>query len=517
MNAKYDFDPTDWSTIKSRYAALETMPVPAGGFMDWLEQWNQLDIDIWDAYTQLKRPAYVDTRNHEAERIYQAYVEELYSTYLGLTQTLRQRALTLQPEPPTPQYAQLWRYWHNQMDLFHADSIPIQAEISRMEGYYREIMTQYEDVPGQPNAYWLERRAELNDLMLDLLKQRRALAQVSGEPNFLAYRWRELNRLDYAIADTQAFHDAVETFVVPLIAEHRLYERLQPTVPEVSDPTALGAGVERILDQLDGTFGDVFRAMQADYLDIGSRPHKVPTLEAWFFPRAGLPYIHVGSNNIGPMMHESGHAIHFYLSFQEQGSMWNYAGPDEFQELIGVGMEHLAWPYYEQAQGGLFTAAESIAARQSALGFYAETLTNYVMQDAFEHWVYGAAPDDVTPADLDAKWLEIKQRFTPWDNQYASEAEAMTGWQRWAWSLFRMPLYIITYPLAVVGVSQLNRLVAADRAGTMENLKSTLVMGNTRPVTELFRAAGITFPYSAEAVAAAAQFIVDEANKTFAD
>ena len=171
------------------------------------------------------------------------------------------------------------------------------------------------------------------------------------------------------------------------------YERLQPEVPEVSDPTTLGAGVERILYTLDTEFGDVFRDMRDDHLDIGFRPHKVPTLEAWFFPRAGLPYIHVGSNHAGPMLHESGHAIHFRLSFRAQGSMWTYAGPDEFQELIGVGMEMLAWPYYEQSYSGLFTAAESVSARQSALGFYTETLTNYVMQDAFEHWVYGEAPD----------------------------------------------------------------------------------------------------------------------------
>ena len=88
---------------------------------------------------------------------------------------------------------------------------------------------------------------------------------------------------------------------------------------------------------------------------------------------------------------------------------------------------------------------------------------------------------DVSPADLDAKWLEIKQRFTPWDVDYASDDEAASGWQRWTWSLFRMPLYIITYSMAVVGVSQLHQLVAANRAGTMENLKSALVLGNTRP------------------------------------
>ena len=510
MDQSYPFDPTDWSTIIPLYETLRDAPVADGEFMAWLEDWNQLDIAIWDAYTQLKRPAYVDMHNHEAEKIYQAYVQELYSTYLDLTQKLMKRALTLQPEPPGPQYIQLWRYWHNQITLFHPDSIPIQAEISRLEGRYRDIMNNYEASPDHPLAYWMERRGELNDLMMALLKQRRALARVSGMPNFLAYRWRELNRLDYAISDLRAFHHAVEASVVPLIAEHKLYETHNFIVPEISDPAELAAAIERLLYRLDTAFGDVFHAMRDGYLDLGSREHKVPTLESWFFPRTGMPYLHVGANNAGPVLHESGHAIHHSLSFQAQGSMWNYAGPDEFQEFVGVGMEMLGWPYYEDSQGGLFTTAESAAARKNALGFYVETLTSYVMHDAFEHWVYGEAPADVTPADFDAKWLEIKQRFAPWDNDYTSQAEAATGWQRWTWSLFRMPLYLITYPLAVVGVSQLHRLVAEHGASAIESYKAAMILGNTQPVTALFQAVGIEFPFSPEAVAAAAQFVVEQ-------
>jgi oligoendopeptidase F len=96
------------------------------------------------------------------------------------------------------------------------------------------------------------------------------------------------------------------------------------------------------------------------------------------------------------------------------------------------------------------------------------------MQDAFEHWLYGEAPEDVIPADLDAKWLELKERFEPWDDDYASEAEKMTGWQRNTWSLFRMPLYMITYPIAMVGTCQLGRLVQTDRARVINNYKAAL-------------------------------------------
>ena len=144
-NAPYPFDPSDWTTITSLFKALEEMSIPPGGFMVWLQNWNQLDIAIWDAYTFLKRRAYTDTRDTEAERVYQAYVEQLYSTYLGLTQTLYRRALALQPTAPSLDYERLWRVWRNQTTLFHPDSLPIQAEISRLEGRYREIMRRYEN------------------------------------------------------------------------------------------------------------------------------------------------------------------------------------------------------------------------------------------------------------------------------------------------------------------------------------------------------------------------------------
>ena len=88
MNQTYPFDPADWATITPLFEALIATPIPADGFMDWLAQWNQLDIAVWDGYTVLKRAAYYDISDQAAEQVYAAYVQELYSTYLGLTNAL---------------------------------------------------------------------------------------------------------------------------------------------------------------------------------------------------------------------------------------------------------------------------------------------------------------------------------------------------------------------------------------------------------------------------------------------
>ena len=510
MKSTYPFDPYDWTTITPLLDALSDMPVSDDGFMDWLAQWNELDIDVWDAYTQLKRHAYVDTSDHAAEAAYQTYVQELYSTYLGHTNTLITKALTLQPEAPAPAYQQLWRRWRNQATLFDPASLPIQAEIGRLEGRYRAIMNQYEGNPANPLAYWMDRRDELNDLMLRLLKLRRTLAHSSGLPTFLAYRWRELNRLDYSIADCQPFHRAVER-MVPAIAEFRSRGLSNLSFPEVDDLERLTEGAERILRQVDPTFGDIFHAMRDGYLDLGHRPDKVPSNESWFFPRAGMPYIHVASTNAGSVFHESGHGVHDYLSFQARGSLWNLNGPEEFQEFAATSMDMFCWRYYGRAKGSLYSAAETAVARQSVLQLYLGFASVVcVMQDAFEHWLYGEAPEDVIPADLDAKWLELKKRFEPWDDDYASEAEKMTGWQRNTWSLFRMPLYMITYPMAMVGTCQLGRLVQTDRARVINNYKAALALGNTQALPELFGVVGLAFPFAEQAVEEAIKFVFDQ-------
>ncbi len=509
MKSPYSFDPYHWATITPLYAALSETPLSGNDFMNWLDAWNTLDIAVHDAWTWLKRPAYFDTRDQAAEHAYQAFTEHMFSTYLGLRDTLITRALAVQAEPPAPELRQLWRRWHNQAELFDSASVELQAEISRLEGRYREIMRRYEGSPDAPFAYWTERRVELNELMLHLMRLRRQLARTGGMDTFLQYRWRELNRLDYSVEDCQAFHHAIERVVVPAVLRLRSLTPGDDAIPEISDSTVLVAGIERILRSVDTTFGDLFRRMRDGYLDLGYRPGKANASEAWFFPGAGMPYLHVTSTSPPNVLHESGHGLHDYLSFRAQRYLWNVSGPEEFQEFAAIALDMLCWPYYEQSRGGLYNPRESAAARRGVLRFYLEEMANSGLQDAFEHWVYGQAPDDVTSADLDAKWFELRQRFMPW-NTFASDEEAATGWQRWKWSLFRIPLYMITYPTAIVATCRLGRQAAADRTSAIRHYTRALSLGNTQPLPALFGVAGVTFPFTSEVVTEAVDFVFEQ-------
>ena len=507
QNSDYPFNPNDWTTITPLFQVLIDLPVVKGGFTDWLQAWNQLDIAVWDAYTMLKRPAYYDTSDQAAAKAYATYVQELQSTYLGLTNMLIERALTLQPESPSADYAQLWLRWRNQRELFRPANLAILAEISPLDSGYREIMNRFE--PENPVGYWLDRRKELNDLMLQLLRLRQELAQNSSLPSFLHYRWCEMNRLGYTIDDCQAFHALVERSVVPVVAQLRAADTASHDSPEISDIDLMVNGVERILQQIDPDFGAIFHAMrEGGYLDIGSRPNKSGAVEEWFFPQAGLAHLQISTFNAGSVLHESGHAMHDTLSFRAHGSIWNLNGPEEFQEFVATSMDLLAWRYYAQSQGGPYTEAESIAARRHVLHYYLSALIDCTMQDAFEHWLYGSVPAPVRSAEIDSKWIEFQQRFKPWESCDPTNAETQSGWQRWNWSLFRMPLYLISYPLAIVGTCQFGQLAEQDRAKAIQDYKAALAMGNTRSLAELFATVGIHFPFTEQTVESALQFIV---------
>jgi oligoendopeptidase F len=509
MISSYPFNPNDWKTITPLFNALSETPLSKDTFLDWLEQWNTLDIAVYDAWTTLKRPAYFNKTDFAAEQAYQSFTQEIFSTYLGITQSLIEKALAFQSEPPLPVFAQLWRRWHNQRSLYNPKSLPIQAEISQLEGKYREISRNYEWLPENPNKYWLDRRPELNELMMRLLRLRRELAQISGMQTFLEYRWRELNKIDYSIDDCQSFHRAVEIIAIPHITRLRETNLVEHAIEEVDDTTRLSAGIERILFHVDPSFGSLFHKLREEYLDLGPRLNKVPAIESWFFPQAGLPYLHVESTYVPSVLHESGHAIHDYLSFQQYRSLWNFSGPEEFQEFAAITMDMLCWPYYSQEQGGLYSTRESANAQRNVLRFYLEEIANSTMSDAFEHWVYGEAPIDVTPSDFDAKWLDLTKRFKPWVDT-SHEVEAMTGWQRWAWSLFRMPLYMIAYSTAIVGACQIGRLLEVDRSRTIHSYKNALVLGNTEPLPNLFRVSGVKFPFEDETVEEAMIFIAEQ-------
>ena len=496
----------EWAAIEAQYRVLQNGDLVAANVLNWLEQWSDLEKSVLETWTLLKRPAYRDTLDQAAVQAYEAFTQQMFSTHKALTGGLTRKFLAVPGFQPAPSQVQMHRRMGNEADLFRAENGPIQAEIITLVQAYGK-MPREAGPDADYDALWLGEREAVNALTLRLLALRRQLARNAGLPDYRAYRWRELNRLDYSPEQCEAFHDLVASEIVPSV--RGCAGRFpQAQTPPVSDPARLEVGVAELLTRVDPEIGALFGRLRGDYLDLGPRPGKAGGDEEWFFPQAGLPYLHVNSDDPFALIHESGHGFHDFHSLKHQGLFWNMSGPEEFQELAALGLQTLAYPYLARENGGFYSAEEARNARDGNVLFCLRCLPSFARDDAFQHWLYADAPEDVQGSDLDAKWLELTVRFLPDEDWTGREAEAMTGWQRWNWSLVGQPFYMASYLFAVLGAWQVWRNALSDQAEAVQALKAALALGNTRPLPELYEAAGARLPFDAGDVRGIVQFVV---------
>ena len=496
----------DWPAIEAQYGLLENEELVAAGVPDWLERWSDLEKTVLETWTLLKRPAYWDTSNQEAVQAYEAFTQQMFSTHKALTDGLTRKLLAVPGVEVPSNQVQMRRRMGNETDLFRKESVPVHAEIIALVHAYRQMPKETGEDAGYDRR-WLGEREAVNALVLRLLTLRRQLAQNAGLPDYRAYRWRELNRLDYAPEQCQALHNAIAAEVVPAV-RHCAGRFPDAHASPISDPAQLEEGGAGLLMRVDPEIGALFGRLRGSYLDLGQRPGKAGGDEEWFFPKTGLPYLHVNSDDPFALIHESGHGFHDFLSLARQGLFWNISGPEEFQELAALGLQTLAYCYLTHENDGFYMAEEARNARDGNVLLCLRCLPSFARDDAFQHWVYSEAPEDVQGSDLDAKWLELTTRFLPDEDWAGREAEGITGWQRWNWSLVGQPFYMANYLFAVLGAWQVWRNALLDAEGAVRAYKDALALGNTRPLPELYEAAGARLPFDADNVRGILQFVI---------
>jgi oligoendopeptidase F len=204
------------------------------------------------------------------------------------------------------------------------------------------------------------------------------------------------------------------------------------------------------------------------------------------------------------LLHEFGHGYHDYRSLAHQKLLMNMGAPDEFNECAAMSMMMLCYPHLT---AGGYSAEEAHRIMYDNLIRCLLDIPSFVLHDAFEQWVYGEAPETVQPDDLDAKWLELSEQYRPDDDWRGQEEVRMTGWQRNTWSLFRMPFYMISYPLALLGAFQIWRNALANERQTVGQYKAALACGNTEALPKLFETAGVKFPLDPQVVEEITTFV----------
>jgi oligoendopeptidase F len=228
-------------------------------------------------------------------------------------------------------------------------------------------------------------------------------------------------------------------------------------------------------------------------LDLDSRKGKQPGGYQASLEESRTPFIFMNAagtqGDVRTLLHEGGHAFH-YIAARDQPIFFRSA-PMEFCEVASMGMELLALDgveeYYE-SPGDLARAKRQQF--EGTIRFFPWMATI----DSFQHWLYthpGHSRDQRT-----AEWLRLMERFGSTLDWTGHEDAKAAFWQRQL-HLYHVPFYYVEYGIAQLGALQLwMRAKTEGPKAALAGYRKALSLGGTRPLPELFAAAGIKFDFS---------------------
>jgi oligoendopeptidase F len=542
-------DWSNWSTIAPLFDRLEAEVAQAGtaaALESWLLDWSELSAALDEESSRRYIAMTCHTADAEAEKAYLQFVEQI-EPQLKPRQFALQQAFVKHPQRaalPRPRFAVFDRDTALQVELFRAENVALETEETKLGQQYQKLsgalsvnfrgeertlvqMGRYLEEPDRATreeAWKLvaERRlkeAATFDQQFDALsKLRGQIAANAGFGNYRDYAFRRLGRFDYTPADCERFHAAVEATVAPLLRELQADREKKlnvaslrpwdlavdplnrPPLKPFTTTDEMVTRSQRIFDQLDGELARGFRQMQdLRLLDLANRKGKAPGGYQSTLNEARLPFIFMNAvglqRDVETLLHEAGHAFHALATRKED--LLAYRGaPIEFCEVASMSMELLAAEFL----GEFYSTADAARARRTHLEGIVSVLAWIATVDAFQHWIY--THPGHTPAERDAAWVAIHERFggaehraggnVDWSGLEAARAKL---WHRQL-HIFLHPFYYIEYGIAQLGALQVWLNSKRDKAKALADYKGALALGNSRPLPELFAAAGCKFEFS---------------------
>lgn len=237
-------------------------------------------------------------------------------------------------------------------------------------------------------------------------------------------------------------------------------------------------------------------------LDLDSRKNKASGAYSLCYNMARLPFIFMSHTNtaidVDTILHEGGHAFHSFesahLRFHQKAEAYV---PAEFAEVASMGMELLASPYLTKEHGGFYTEEENARARIAHLESFITFLPYMALVDAFQHWIYENSTEAPTGIKCEEKWGELWDRFMKGIDYSGLEKYKNIYWHRQG-HIHTDPFYYIEYGLAELGAVQVFGNARRNQEQAVADYRKALALGTTRPLPDLFAAAGAKFAFDAE-------------------
>ncbi len=372
--------------------------------------------------------------------------------------------------------------------------------------------------------FFSQNKTDLDDIFDRLVKLRHQMAKKLGYDNYIGLGYKLMQRVDYTQADVARYREEVVNRVVPLarkiIAQKakklnldRVYFWDESIGDLLGNPAPQGeynlvlSQAQTMFDRMHPEFGDFFKMMvDADLMDLKTRPGKANSGFCTSFPTYGVPYIFANFNgtkdDIEVFTHEMGHA---FQAWQSRNLSLDYQWPtSESAEIHSMSLEFLTWP-----QMDLFFAADADRFREIHLAQYILFLPYGCAVDHFQHLVY--ANPEATPEQRNQMWQEMESRYLPWRDYGDLEYPAQGGLWQQKLHIYCYPFYYIDYTLALCCAMQFWLQAESDFDRTLGEYIALCQRGGKIPFQELVKSANLISPFEsnclADVVDRAAQFL----------
>jgi oligoendopeptidase F len=565
MNAVSSFIPnnykiTTWDSLKPLFDNLLTRSIQTKQELkQWLYDRSELEAlveeDLGWRYIKMS----CNTGNPETRKAYEYFILEIEPKILPIIHQLNKKLIENKFSNELKSdvaYFIYLRSIQNQIELFREENIPLQAEISLKSQEYGSIagnMTieiNNQELTLQQAAKYLksENRAlreetykkitqrriadseKLNNLYSELITKRTQLAKNAGFSNYRDYMFKSLGRFDYTVNDCFNFHQAIATEITPLLDVFDLKRKKalqvselkpwdtevdisgKPSLKPFNDTNELINKTIACFNKIDPLFAEFIREMNTKgYLDLDSRKGKAPGGYNYPLYQSGIPFIFMNAvgtlTDLVTMVHEGGHAVHSFLSKHLPITEFKNV-PSEVAELASMGMELISMEHWDV----FFTNTEELKrAKREQLEKILRTLPWVATIDKFQHWVYENPTH--TLEERKNKWVSLMQTFGSQIINWEGVEDALENtWQKQL-HLFEVPFYYIEYGMAQLGAIALWKNYKENPTKTLQEYKHCLSLGYTRPIPELYKAAGIEFNFSQTYVRELITFVKDELKK----
>jgi oligoendopeptidase F len=557
----------DWPQIAPLFDQLEKRAPKieaAAELEQWLFDWSELSAALDEESSRRYIAMTCHTDNADAEKAYLHFVEHVEPQLkprqfalekIYVTHLLRDELL----EPGDvgiagTRYEIFNRDVKNHVELFRPENVALETEEAKLSQRYQKLigaqtvnfrgeektlvqMGRYLEEPDRAlrqEAWELVVKRRLQDadkceeIFDQLISLRTQIAKYAGFENYRDFMFRKMGRFDYTPDDCAKFHDAVEKEIVPAVREIQNERKRQlkleklrpwdlavdpqnrPALKPFAEVGEMVSRMQKIFDRLDGELAKNFRQMQdLKLLDLDNRKGKAPGGYQSTLNEARVPFIFMNAiglqRDVETLLHEAGHAFHAQATRDED--LYAYRGaPIEFCEVASMAMELLGNEFLEE----FYPTAEANRARKTHLEGIIGFFPWMAVVDAFQHWIYTHASH--TRAERKAAYLQLMDRFGGDVDFSGYEEMRAHSWHRQL-HIFIHPFYYVEYGIAQLGALQVWANSRRDKVKALNDYKKSLAFGGSRPLPELFSAAGCKFQFDAATIKPLIQLANSELKK----